>query len=72
MTEQEKKAPKMSAADTRDLLIRFVQSMHTINNSVYFNDQKFRAMVMREVRGMVSRLEAKHPDIAKPLPQNYK
>jgi len=68
----DKTQPKLSAADARDQLIRFVQAMHTINNSVYFNDQKFRAMVMRETRAIVSKMEWKHPEIAEPLPTNYK
>ena len=69
---QEDTELKLTAANVRDVLIKFVRSIHTINNSVYFNDQKFRALTMREVRHLVSRLGEKFPEISEPLPPSYK
>lgn len=69
---EDKTELKLTAANVRDILIKFVRAIHTINNSVYFNDQKFRGLVMRETRNLVSQLGDKHPEISEALPPNYK
>ena len=69
----EKKVDKgLSPAEVRDTLIQLVRAVHLINNSVYFNDTKFRAMVMREIRGVVTKCSPRYPEIAEPLNRNFK
>lgn len=72
MAKQEKEDKGLSPTEIRELLIRLVRSIHLINNSVYFNDQKFRAMVMREVRTVVARAAKRYPEIAEPIDRTFK
>ena len=66
------KDERLSPTEVRDTLIRLVRAIHLINNSVYFNDTKFRAMVMREIRNVVGKCEPRYPEIATPIDRTYK
>ena len=63
---------KLSPAEVRDMLIRMTRAIHTIHESVYFNHEKFRGMVMREVRQVVGKVETRYPEIGTRLDRNYK
>jgi len=67
-----KAVEKLSPTEIRDMLIRMTRAIHTIHESVYFNHEKFRGMVMREVRQVVGKVETRYPEIGTRLDRNYK